>query len=136
MALVNSSRFTLEEGIQWAIKEYIKDYNGDVIEEVSKVTTEVARASVKKLKAASPGSGQYAKGWTYKLDKGRMTQGAVIYGKSGTYQIAHLLEFGHVTRNGTGRTYGNTKAYPHIKAVEEWAVGEVVDRTIERLSSL
>lgn len=137
MALVNSSRFTLDEGIQWAVKKYLQDYNGDIIEEVSKVTTEVARESVKKLKAASPKeSGKYARGWTYKLDKGRMTHGATIYGKSGTYQLAHLLEFGHVSRNGTHRDYGTVKAVPHIKTVEEWAVGEVVDRTIERLSSL
>lgn len=137
MAVVNSSKFTLDEGVRWAINKYLENYQGDVIEECTKVTTEVARESVRKLKAASPkGPKGYAKGWTYKLDRGRMTHGATIYGKDGTYQIAHLLEHGHATRNGTNRKFPPTPAYPHIAKVEEWAVGEVVDRTIERLSSL
>lgn len=133
MAVVNSSRFNVKEDIEWAVKKFMEDYNGAVIEEVTEVIPEVAKEAVQKLKAQSPKGekGKYAKGWTYKVDKGRLTVGATIYGKTGTYQLAHLLEYGHAKRNG-----GRTAAIVHIKPVEEWAVDEIMDRTIERLESL
>lgn len=133
MAVINSSRFNVKEDIEWAMKKFLENYNGAVIEEMTEVIPEVAKEAVKKLKADSPRGkkGEYAKGWTYKLDKGRLTVGAVIYGKSGTYQLAHLLEYGHATRNG-----GRTAAIEHIRPVEEWAVDEIIDRTIERLESI
>ena len=133
MAVVNSSRFNVKEDIEWAMKKFLENYNGAVIEEVTTVIPEVAKEAVQKLKAQSPRGqkGKYAKGWTYKVDKGRLTVGATIYGKTGTYQLAHLLEYGHAKRNG-----GRTAAIVHIKPVEEWAVDEIMDRTIERLESI
>lgn len=115
------------------IQQYLKDYNGAVIEEVTKVVPQVAKEAVKKLKAQSPrgAKGKYAKGWTYKKDIGRLTVGATIYGKPGTYQLAHLLEYGHAQRNG-----GRTKAIVHIRPVEEWAIDEVINRTIEGIEGI
>ena len=92
--------------------------------------------AVKKLKAESPkgSTGKYAKGWTRKLDRGRVSAGAVVYGKTAsTYAVAHLLEHGHVKRNGTGRTFGKTQAIVHIEPIEQWAVGELEDRIISKL---
>ena len=138
MAVVNSSRFNLKEGVSWAVQKWMENYNADVIEVMSEVIPEVAKESVKKLKQTSPkgSTGKYAKGWAYQLDKGRLRVGATVYGKNGTYQLAHLLEFGHVTRNGTGRVFDKTGAKEHIAPVEQWANDELIDRTIERLESL
>lgn len=135
MAVVNSSRFTLEEGIQSAIHKYLEEYSAEVMEVTDKLVVEVAEGSVKKLKAESPkrkgkSKHKYSKGWAYKLDKGRLRTGAVVYGKKGTYNLAHLLEYGHATRNG-GR---NTKAIEHIKPVEEWAIKEFKERLERELS--
>lgn len=133
MAVVNSSRINTKESIEWAVKKYLENYNLDVIEAVTEVVPEVAKEAVKKLKAESPkgSTGVYSKGWTYKLDKGRLTTGATIYGKHGTYQLAHLLEHGHARRGG-----GRVASIEHIKPVEEWLNDEIVDRTIERLKSV
>ena len=135
MAVINSSKFNVKEDIEWAMKKFLESYNGAVIEEVTEVIPEVAKEAVKKLKAQSPKSpkesGKYAKGWTYKVDKGRLTTGATIYGKTGTYQLAHLLEYGHAKRGG-----GRTAAIEHIKPIEEWAIDEIMNRTIERLESI
>lgn len=137
MAVTSSSRFNLKEGIETAIMKYLEDYSGEVVQITEKVVVEVAKESVKKLKKESPRregatKHQYAKGWTYKLDKGRLRTGAIIYGKKGTYNLAHLLEFGHALRSG-GREVGNTRAIEHIRPVEQWAIKEFENRLIREL---
>lgn len=115
------------------VKKLLDQYSEDVFEAMAEVVPEVAKESAKKLKQESPKgkSGKYAKGWTSKAEKGRMTTTATVYGKTGTYQLAHLLEHGHATRKG-----GRTKAIVHIKPVEEWATEEVISRTAERIEKI
>lgn len=126
MAVVNSSRMNFKE----VVEDYLYSYNTDVYEALYESIDEVSKEAVKKLKAESPkgATGDYAKGWTRQLDKGRLTVGATVYGKSGTYQLAHLLEHGHATRKG-----GRTKEIVHIKPVEEWAVNECESRMLDKL---
>lgn len=131
--LVNSSRFTFAENVDKVLKSILDSYADYVTEATTEVIPEVAKEAAKKLRADSPkGPKGYYKGWTYKVERGRMRVGAVVYGKHGTYQLAHLLEKGHALRGG-GRQ--STSAQVHIKPVEEWAVGEVTDRIIERLTT-
>ena len=132
MAVINSSRFDFSD----VISKELTRYGADVFEEVFEAVDEVSKEAVKKLKAESPkgATGKYAKGWTRKLDRGRVSAGAVVYGKTAsTYAVAHLLEHGHVKRNGTGRTFGKTKEIVHIEPVEQWAVDELEDRIISKL---
>lgn len=139
--VVNSSRMNFKE----AIDEYLKVYRDDVWYELTKSINEVAREAAKKLRTESraeftptgkhPGK-EYYKGWTVKQENGRIRVGATVYGKSGTYQLAHLLEYGHVTRNGTGRKFSDTPAHEHIKKVSDWAITEAIDRTITNIERL
>lgn len=126
--VINSSKFDFREVVQ----KYLEEQRYEVIEAMSEAIDEVAKESVKKLKSTSPrGKGQshqYYKGWAYKIEKGRLSHGSVVYGKTGTYQLAHLLEHGHAKRGG-----GRTNEYVHIKPVEEWAIDEVIDRTITKV---
>lgn len=126
MAVINSSRSDFREVVQ----KYLEEQRYEIIDCMSEAIDEVAKESVKKLKAESPrgATGTYYKGWTYTIEKGRLQHGSVVYGKSGTYQLAHLLEFGHAKRNG-----GRTNAIPHIQKVEEWAIDEVIDRTVTKI---
>ena len=132
MAVVNSSTFNFAE----ITKHILDNYNNDVFYEVSEAIDEVSKEAVTKLKKESRaefGNGDYSKGWTRKLEKGRLRVMATVYGKKPTAQLAHLLEKGHVTRNGTGRTFKPTPAHEHIKPVSDWAQDEALDRAISKL---
>lgn len=102
-----------------------------------KVLAETGREASKKLRNVSKQmfkptgryDNDYNKGWASKSDKGRLTFTSVIYGKSGTYQLAHLLENGHAKRGG-GRVEGKA----HIKPVEEWATETAYQRVMQELT--
>lgn len=127
MAVVNSSKMNFAEVVQDMLQ---KQYYPQVVEVTTQVIDEVSKEAVKKLRQESPkgSKGKYARGWTRKVETGRMTVGATVYGKTGTYQLAHLLEHGHAKRGG-----GRTSAIVHIKPVEEWAVDEAYSRIMHRL---
>ena len=132
MAVVNSSTFNFRE----TVRKFLDDYNVDVMTEVYEALDEVSKETVTKLKQTSrqfKGTGDYAKGWTRTLEKGRLKVGAIVHGKKPTYALAHLLENGHVTRNGTGRTFGRTPAHVHIEPVNEWAQNEAINRAVSKL---
>lgn len=97
------------------IMKYLSEYTNDISEVVEIVSNKVGKEATNELKQESPKlTGDYAKGWRLKKDKiGKNRYTVKIYNKT-DYQLTHLLEFGHVTRNG-----GRTKANPHIRPVEE-----------------
>ena len=132
MAVLHSSAFNFKE----VVERYLHDYGVSVAEETFEAIDEVSKEAVKKLKAesrASFGGGEYAQGWTRKFDRGRIRGYATVYGKKPTYALAHLLEHGHVTRNGTGRVFRPTPGRTHIAPVAEWAADEAVDRIVSKL---
>lgn len=125
MATLNASALNFADVVQKCLNEY----GDECTEALTEVVPKAAKDAAKRLKQASPKkTGKYAKGWTTKVETGRTWVSATVHGKSGTYQLAHLLEHGHATRNG-GRVGGKT----HIKPVEEWAVEEVADKLVEKL---
>lgn len=119
----------LEKEVMKYLQEYKEDIDEDVIETVDAITQE-ARDELKKTSPRRniPRSGQYYKGWAVKLSK-RQTgvYHKVIWNKT-NYQLTHLLEFGHATRNG-----GRTRAIPHIRPVEEKYNVEFVDRIKKKI---
>lgn len=135
--VVSSSKMNFKE----AIDQYLTPYRYEVQEALNKAIDDTAKEAVKRLKEESAkefkASGKhdkkYAQGWAWKHETGRLKSGAVVYGKSGTYQLAHLLENGHVTRNGTARRFPNTPAHEHIKPIADWAVNEAIDKAITQI---
>ena len=54
------------------VSKYLREYETEATEKLTETITEVAKESVKKLRSSSPKrTGKYAKGWTYKVEKGR-----------------------------------------------------------------
>lgn len=97
------------------IMKALENYSDDISEVVEEVSNDVGKEAVSELKDTSPKKhGSYANGWKLKKDKsGKNRYSIKIYNKT-DYQLTHLLEFGHATRNGR-----RTKAIPHIRPVEE-----------------
>lgn len=104
------------------IANQIALYTTAVEEEVEAAKEEVSKKTVNELKNSSPElSGDYRKGWTRKKEGD-----AIIIHNKTDYQLTHLLEYGHVNRDG-----GRTPAKVHIRPAEEKAVQEYLDR-VER----
>lgn len=106
------------EGLADAIAEVLEEYETEVERGTKEAVQKVAKAGVKTLKATSPKkTGGYAKGWTAEVKEGRLGAEAKIY-NAAKPGLPHLLEHGHVTKNGTGRTFAPTPAKEHIEPVE------------------
>lgn len=135
MAWINSNRFDLSE----VVGKYLNEYHNECVAAMQESFKEVAKEGVKRLKQESPRnpkgkkSGAYANNWTYKLEtKGRIKHGLIVYGKSPTYRLAHLLENGHALRQG-GRWQPEKQ---HIHPVNQWMNDEVVDRIIQKMEAI
>lgn len=115
----------------------LEQYGEKVYDVLSDCVKEVSDEAVEKLQSVSsfaPGghpSGAYSKDWKQEEVKvGRLATKRVVHNEE-HYRLTHLLEKGHVSRNGTHRTFGRVAAYPHIAPVNEWA-NEELPRLVER----
>lgn len=103
------------------VKQYLEIYVEDIQEEVEETANIIAKEAKEELKNKSASmfknhgrSNPYFQGWTVRKDKKNKTYYTVKIWNKTNYQLTHLLEFGHATRNGK-----RTRAFPHIRPVEE-----------------
>lgn len=108
------------------IETMLLEYGEKVNEVLDKSVETVAEAAADKLRGHrrfSPkghATGRYAESWKAdKQTKGRIYTRWVIVNVD-YYRLTHLLEKGHPIKNRSGRTVGNSPAYPHIKEVDDW----------------
>ena len=99
----------------WAITQGVIDALGK----------EGAKAVSANAKTALDHPHGYPKGWKYSPSRPaghhRLEKTGVIHNAT-EYRLAHLLEWSHPMRNGTGRTFGMSKARPHIEEVEQMII--------------
>lgn len=112
------------------ITKILTEYTDEIQEGIIQDATQVAEEGTAKLKAETGTyqirTGKYNRGWRNKVKAGDRYVHATISNKE--YQLTHLLEYGHATRNG-----GRTRAFPHIKKVEEFCNREFEDRVKETI---
>ena len=105
------------------LKEYADLATDDLKAAVKKTGNEVR----KQIQSTAPkASGKYSKSWSVKTTKESSNGMEVTVYSRNRYQLAHLLEFGHVKRGG-----GRVAARPHIAAAEQAGI-ESFEQAIER----
>lgn len=126
---------------QAEIDKILQEYGATIQREVGEAAKESALKGVVMLKATSPVNqdsgtkrkpGRYAKGWRVK-EGGSASGKMYIVHNATDYQLTHLLEYGHPLKKG-GRQYGYAKAYPHIKAAEDYMIDYFQTHVIEAIS--
>ena len=105
-----------------ALEQILTDYGDEINDALQEAIKKAAQKGRAALKSSSPRSGgsaswgstHYADNWAVKDTTSRLTISDIIYNKSPTYRLAHLLEYGHAKVGG-----GRVPAQVHIKPVEE-----------------
>lgn len=120
-----------------AINEILKEYGDEVYNVMGDCISEVSEEAKNRLQAVNhfknEASGAYAGSWVNEELQGKpLTVHRAVHNEK-HYRLSHLLEKGHVSRNGTGRTFGRVAAYPHIAPVNDWANEELVRQVKRRL---
>lgn len=127
-----SNKKTTPGGFTVAVSDIIQEYSDEVVKAMPDAVKKAAKEGVKALKSAAASA---VGGTTYKNSfKSKATQTSsdlteyTIY--SSRYQVAHLLEHGHVVRNKYG-VYGVAPAHPHWATAEEKA-NEILEEEIQK----
>lgn len=109
------------------IAEALRAYTDEIAEGTDKIVKEIGDEAIAKLKETSPkDTGEYSKSWKYKITSKKKGNLKMTLHNAKPW-LTHLLENGHVTRNG-----GRTRPQPHIAPVEKWA-NEELQKRIEEL---
>ena len=126
-------------GLEDAVKQILDNYGNDVKKNLDAITKDVTRKGVQAMRTESAATfgttrkrkKKYAKTWTSKFESTRFYSTGVIYNSQAG--LPHLLENGHVSRNGTGRTFGYVNGRPHISKVEDELARVYEEEVISKL---
>ena len=133
------SRVSSEFDVTAVVSALNRECN-NTVEEVDKAVAEAGRAALDYLLENSPvdtsksaklhisggklkgSSGLYRKGWRMKTYTENGVKAVKVYNET-CYQLTHLLEFGHLAKNGKF-----VQPVPHIKQAEELAERVLEDK--------
>lgn len=123
-----------------AVDSVLKEYGDEAYDVMEVCIEEVADEATDKLRAVNhfknDGTGAYAGSWINdEISKTVLSVKRAVHNEE-HYRLTHLLEKGHVIKNGTGREYGKTDAYPHIGPVNDWVQTELVRKVKQKLEQM
>ena len=106
------------------LNKILEDYGEEISDNLDEIVVKIGKKGVQALKNESldkfPESGKhrrrYGSTWKTTTEKKRLYTVVTIHNSQAGFP--HLLEYGHVVRNGTGRVVGQASAHPHIATVE------------------
>lgn len=105
------------------IMDGLEEYKDLVVDEMKSECKKAGDLAKNEVKTNAPKrTGAYAKSWTVKKTEETSESVTYIVHSKKKYQLAHLLENGHATRNG-----GRVEGKPHIKPAEEKAVKSLTE---------
>lgn len=124
----------MANNISLQMDEILKEISEEVDDAIEEGLKKAPKLCKKELRANSPkNTGDYSKGWKIKRHKKRF-KGATVYNDKKP-RLTHLLENGHVIRNGKG-TYGRAPAQPHIEPASEKATELFIDTVMEKVEKI
>lgn len=136
MARRSRRRKATEIDLDRVLSEVLKEYGEDVTAAIAPTTDEVAAATVARLKTLGDYDDiteKYRKSFTHETKKTYRGATSIIFSEDvENYRLTHLLEKGHLTRDGTSRV----RAYPHWKDAEEFAVKEYEKKLRENIETI
>lgn len=113
----------MADGFAKQLTKTLQDYSNVLEEDIKEILTDVGDEAKVRVSDSSPKrTGKYKRNWKVKKTSKKGKFQVEVYNTS--YQLTHLLENGHRTRNGSGWV----EARPHIAAVNEWAQEEAESR--------
>ena len=113
------------------LTKILDDYNEHAVDVLNSAIDESAKEARDELKVAGDfkdGPGKYREGWSVKSGSNFMGVGSKVVHNKTRYQLTHLLEYGHVNRDGT-----RTREFPHIAKVEAEAAKNFERKVREKL---
>lgn len=119
------------------ILKNLDDYTDNVRVKVDEAVGEIAKESQKKLRATTGAEGsnvwkKYPTGWTTKSTRRKGYRKEEVWNAK-YYRLTHLLENGHVIKNGTGRAYGRTRSFTHIGPINDEAQEKLEEKIREAI---
>lgn len=117
-----------------AIAKILNEFGEEITYILQETTEYVAKKGkdvVKENAPVGPRKGKYKKSISVKkLKSDELESHYVIYSKK-EYPLTHLLEHGHATADGTGRT----KAQPHFAKGEKWILDNYEKEFLRRFNN-
>lgn len=111
------------------LTEACMTYTEETVEKVESGIEQIGKEATAEVKSLSPvDEGKYKRSWTCNIEKAKGTFVVTVHVKGKEYRLTHLLEYGHMNRDGTSRA----RAFPHIEKANEHA-HEKVNELLEGL---
>lgn len=96
-------------------------YSRNVKKEIIESANEAGKLGLKSLRRIggyNDRTGKYRKSFRLKKKDEHLKYNVTIHANEQNWRLTHLLEYGHMTKDGTSRT----KAYPHWETTQEYTI--------------
>ena len=106
------------------------DYSDAVSQKVIETLYKVGKDAAEEFKSIGDfknRTGKYRRSWTVTQEERRTYTETVVHAKAPHYRLTHLLEYGHKP---------NSKAFPHIRTVNDKAVKEAEQEIIKAIERI